>query len=139
MDKYFNVFTSFRMQKTTPAMMVLIMLSVVILVVILEKQISSALPQTTPITSFNFTKLIREKFNGSSDTEYVSVMYESPNTIVLEGRKIAHAEPEFRINEKIWQGVDMVKEKGFVIDSVMMSGSGTIDDPTYYTIVMSRK
>ena len=120
-------------------MMLLTMLSVVILVVILEKQISSALPQTTPITSLNFTKLIREKFNGPTDTEYVSVMYESPNTIVLEGRKITHAEPEFRINEKIWQGVDMVKDKGFVINSVMMSGSGTIDDPTYYTIVMSRK
>ena len=74
MDKYFNVFTSFRMQKTTPAKMLLTMLSVVILVVILEKQISSALPQTTPITSLNFTKLIREKFNGPTDTEYVSVM-----------------------------------------------------------------
>ena len=71
---------------------------------------------------------------------YLSVEYQSPYTIVLEGKLLRLAEDTigYTANDLIWKGVDMLKEVGYIIDSVQLSGFGTETNPYTHHIIMSR-
>ena len=56
--------------------------------------------------------------------------------MVLEGDKLA---PGLIDNEFLWQGVDLVKQEGYVIDSVAMSGLGPENNPDVYHVILSHK
>jgi hypothetical protein len=71
---------------------------------------------------------------------YLDVEYQSPYTIVLEGKLLRLAEDTigYTTNDLIWKGVDVLKEAGYIIDSVQLSGFGTETNPYTYHIIMSR-
>ena len=71
---------------------------------------------------------------------YLDVEYQSPYTIVLEGKLLRLAENilGYTTNDLIWKGVDILKEAGYIIDSVQLSGFGTETNPYTYHIIMSR-
>lgn len=71
---------------------------------------------------------------------YLDVEYQSPYTIVSEGKLLRLAENTigYTTNDLIWKGVDMIKEAGYIIDSVQLSGFGTETNPYTYHIIMSK-
>ena len=71
---------------------------------------------------------------------YLDVEYQSPYTIVLEGKLLRLAENTigYTTNDLIWKGVDMINEAGYIIDSVQLSGFGTETNPYTYHIIMSK-
>jgi len=71
---------------------------------------------------------------------YLDVEYQSPYTIVLEGKLLRLAENTigYTTNDLIWKGVDMIKEAGYIIDSVQLSGFGTETNPYTYHVIMSK-
>ena len=71
---------------------------------------------------------------------YLDVEYQSPYTIVLEGKLLRLAENTigYTTNDLIWKGVDMIKEAGYIIDSIQLSGFGTETNPYTYHIIMSK-
>ena len=71
---------------------------------------------------------------------YLDVEYQSPYTIVLESKLLRLAENTigYTTNDLIWKGVDMIKEAGYIIDSVQLSGFGTETNPYTYHIIMSK-
>jgi hypothetical protein len=71
---------------------------------------------------------------------YLDVEYQSPYTIVLEGKLLRLAENTigYTTNDLIWKGVDMIKEAGYIIDSVQLSGFGTETNPYTFHIIMSK-
>ena len=71
---------------------------------------------------------------------YLDVEYQSPYTIVLEGKLLRLAENTigYTTNDLIWKGVDMIKEADYIIDSVQLSGFGTETNPYTYHIIMSK-
>ena len=64
---------------------------------------------------------------------YLDVEYQSPYTIVLEGKLLRLAENilGYTTNDLIWKGVDFLKEAGYIIDSVQLSEFGTETNPLY--------
>ena len=44
----------------------------------------------------------------------------------------------YTTNDLIWKGVNILKEAGYIIDSVQLSGFGTETNPYTYHIIMSR-
>ena len=71
---------------------------------------------------------------------YLDVEYQSPYTIVLEGKLLRLEENTigYTTNDLIWKGVDMIKEADYIIDSVQLSGFGTETNPYTYHIIMSK-
>lgn len=71
---------------------------------------------------------------------YLDVEYQSPYTIVLEGKLLRLAENTigYTTNDLIWKGVDMIKEADYIIDSVQLSGFGTETNPYTYHIIMPK-
>jgi hypothetical protein len=71
---------------------------------------------------------------------YLDVEYQSPYTIILEGKllRLAEGTVGYITNDLIWKGVDMLKEVGYIIDSIQLSGLGTETSPYTYYIIMSR-
>ncbi|MDW0135434.1 MAG: hypothetical protein QOK88_08045, partial [Nitrososphaeraceae archaeon] len=71
---------------------------------------------------------------------YLDVEYQSPYTIVLEGKLLRLAENTigYTTNDLIWKGVDMIKEADYIVDSVQLSGFGTETNPYTYHIIMSK-
>lgn len=71
---------------------------------------------------------------------YLDIEYQSPYTIVLEGKLLRLAENTigYTTNDLIWKGVDMIKEADYIIDSVQLSGFGTETNPYTYHIIMSK-
>ena len=71
---------------------------------------------------------------------YLDVEYQSPYTIVLEGKLLRLAENTigYTTNDLIWKGVDMIKEADYIIDSIQLSGFGTETNPYTYHIIMSK-
>ena len=102
------------------------------------------LNQTIPQTNINFTQLFSEQLTGPTCVyklchQHLVVVHQSPTTVVLEGKQIAFTmENKFVNNDVIWKGVDMVKRQGYTIDSVIMSGIASIENPNKYHIIMSR-
>jgi hypothetical protein len=68
------------------------------------------------------------------------VVYQSPTTVILQGHaKILNTKIALVNNQQLWQAVDIVKEHGFTIDSVITSGLSTVNNPLVYHIVLSHK
>jgi hypothetical protein len=94
----------------------------------------------------NFTELFEDELTSEEVcgldfcSLYLDVKYQSPYTIVLEGKLLRLAENTigYITNDLIWKGVDMLKEAGYIIDSVQLSGFGTETNPYTYHIIMSR-
>jgi hypothetical protein len=94
----------------------------------------------------NFTELFDDELTSEEVcgldfcSLYLDVKYQSPYTIVLEGKLLRLAEDTrgYTTNDLIWKGVDMLKEAGYIIDSVQLSGFGTEANPYIYHIIMSR-
>lgn len=94
----------------------------------------------------NFTELFKDELTSEEVcgldfcSLYLDVEYQSPYTVVLEGKLLRLAEDTigYTTNDLIWKGVDMLKEEGYTIDSVQLSGFGTEINPYTYHIIMSR-
>jgi hypothetical protein len=94
----------------------------------------------------NFTELFEDEFTSEQAcgldycSLYLDIEYQSPYTIVLEGKLLRLAEGiiGYTANDLIWKGVDMLKKEGYVIDSVQLSGFGTETSPYTYHVIMSR-
>jgi len=75
---------------------------------------------------------------------WVDVIYESPNTIVLQGDLIAsehdvdtRLQPSIHQNTDLWAAMDLLKnEYGFKTQQVMTSGIGSVGNPTTVYILM---
>ena len=66
------------------------------------------------------------------------VVYQSPTTVILVGHaKILNTKIALVNNQQLWQAVDIVKEQGFTVDSVVASGLSTINNPLIYHIILS--
>ena len=66
------------------------------------------------------------------------VVYQSPTTVILVGHaKILNTKIALVNNQQLWQAVDIVKEQGFTVDSVVTSGLSTINNPLVYHIILS--
>ena len=88
----------------------------------------------------NFTQLFEQKFAGISylGAPPVWVAYQSPKTVILQGHaNILNTKIALVNNQQLWQAVDIVKEHGFTVDSVLASGLSTINNPLVYHIVLS--
>jgi|SRR5919201_1987839 hypothetical protein len=88
----------------------------------------------------NFTQLFEQKFAGISylGAPPVWVVYQSPTTVILQGHaNILNTKIALVNNQQLWQAVDIVKEHGFTVDSVLASGLSTINNPLVYHIVLS--
>ena len=94
----------------------------------------------------NFTSLFEDELTGEEAcgldycSLYLDVEYQSPSTVVLEGKLLRLAEGivGYSTNDLIWQGVDLLKEEGYIIDSVQISGFGTGTNPYTNHVIMSR-
>lgn len=94
----------------------------------------------------NFTDLFNDELTSKEVcgldfcSLYLDVEYQSPYTIVLEGKLLRLAENTigYTTNDLIWKGVDTIKEAGYIIDSVQLSGFGTETNPYTYHIIMSK-
>jgi hypothetical protein len=94
----------------------------------------------------NFTDLFNDELTSKEVcgldfcSLYLDVEYQSSYTIVLEGKLLRLAENTigYTTNDLIWKGVDMIKEAGYIIDSVQLSGFGTETNPYTYHIIMSK-
>lgn len=96
----------------------------------------------------SFTELFEDELTGNEAcgldfcSLYPEVEYQSPYTIVLEGKlsRLAEGIIGYPANDLIWKGIDMLKEEGYAIaiDSVQLSGFGTETNPYSYHVIMSR-
>jgi hypothetical protein len=94
----------------------------------------------------NFTTLFEEELTGEEAcgldycSLYLEVQYQSPYTVVLEGKflRLAEGIVGYTANDLIWKGVDILKGEGYVIDSVQISGFGTDTNPYTYHVIMSK-
>lgn len=94
----------------------------------------------------NFTALFEDELTGEEAcglgycSLYLEVEYQSPYTVVLEGKLLRLAEGiiGYTANDLIWKGVDILKGEGYVIDSVQISGFGTDTNPYTYHVIMSK-
>jgi hypothetical protein len=94
----------------------------------------------------NFTTLFEDELTGEEAcgldycSLYLDVEYQSPYTVVLEGKflRLAEGIVGYTANDLIWKGVDILKGEGYVIDSVQISGFGTDTNPYTYHVIMSK-
>lgn len=94
----------------------------------------------------NFTTLFEDELTGEETcgldycSLYLDVEYQSPYTVVLEGKflRLAEGVIGYTENDLIWKGVDILKSEGYVIDSVQISGFGTESNPYTYHVIMSK-
>ena len=69
----------------------------------------------------------------------VSLVYASSNVAVLTGETIPEVKVNLRLaNHMIWQAVNKIKEQGYSIQSVSITGSGIEANPYEYHVVMSK-
>jgi hypothetical protein len=109
----------------------------------LSSKVSSQLDR---MMMMNFTELFEDELTGEEAcgldycSLYLDVEYQSSSTVVLEGKLLRLAEGiiGYTENDLIWKGVDLLKEEGYVIDSVLISGLGTDTNPYTYHVIMSR-
>jgi hypothetical protein len=122
------------------AVVVLLAMSVT-LSTIAQQQQPRTNGQTSTTTStqiVNFTQLFEQKFVSHVGTPPVQVIYQSPATVILVGHaKILNTKIALVNNQQLWQAVDIVKEQGFTVDSVVTSGLSTINNPLVYHIILS--
>jgi hypothetical protein len=114
--------------------------------------ITSVNAQNPPV---NLAKVIQDKFNREIGTgqvmppvlhSWVEVIYESPNTIVLEGDLITNdhsvdqrLQQNGQSNTDLWAAMDLLKNQyGFKVQQVMTSGVGSVGNPTSVYILMMK-
>lgn len=70
----------------------------------------------------------------------VSVVHESPTTVVLTGNLliVVNEGGGYTDNRFIWQAVDEFKARGATLSSILLTGEGTQGNPHDWYIVMSR-
>jgi hypothetical protein len=71
----------------------------------------------------------------------VSVVHESPTTLVLQGNLLllpTQIGGDIIDNFFIWQAVDRFKAQGYSLTSVQLAGQGTQPNPHIWYIVMSK-
>jgi hypothetical protein len=94
----------------------------------------------------NFTALFEDELTGEEAcgldycSLYLDLEYQSSFTIVLEGKllRLAKSIIRYTANDLIWKGVYLLKEEGYVIDSVLITGLGTDTNHYTYHVIMSR-
>lgn len=99
-----------------------------------KSQTSTASAPTT--SNVNFTQLFKEKLKSPYPLLDAHVVYESPSTVVLDGEQLAIGPGGIVNNQYLWQ---VVKEQGYVIDSVTISGLGIENNPCVYHVILSHK
>jgi hypothetical protein len=113
--------------------------SAVIFSIDLAPQTMAQIPNNGNQTTTNFSEEISKQI--SSDTFLVNVAYGSPKTVVLQGsdgKSSVGGEPgQFAFNDFLWRAVDLLKDKGFVIDQIDLLNTGGNTD--LYRIYMSIK
>jgi len=110
------------------------------LAIFAQEQNTQGETTTTTQQVVNFTQLFEQKFAGVSylGAPPVWVVYQSPTTVILQGHaNMLNTKIALVNNQQLWQAVDIVKEHGFTIDSVVTSGLSTINNPLVYHIVLS--
>lgn len=121
-------------------LVVLLAMSVTLSTIAQQQQQSLTNGQTTTISTqiVNFTQLFEQKFVSHLGAPPVRVVYQSPTTVILVGHaKILNTKIALVNNQQLWQAVDIVKEQGFNVDSVVTSGLSTINNPLVYHIILS--
>lgn len=103
----------------------------------------------------NMSMVIKEKFTREIGTgqvmppvsySWVKVIYESPNTVILQGDLITNEQsvdqrlgPTRQSNTDLWTAMDLLKNQhGFIIQQVMTSGVGSVGNPTTVYILMTK-
>jgi hypothetical protein len=121
-------------------LVVLLAMSVTLSTIAQQQQQSLTNGQTTTTSTqmVNFTQLFEQKFVSHLGAPPVRVVYQSPTTVILVGHaKILNTKIALVNNQQLWQAVDIVKEQGFNVDSVVTSGLSTINNPLVYHIILS--
>jgi hypothetical protein len=118
---------------------VLLAMSVTLSTIAQQQQPRTNAQTTTTSTQIvNFTQLFEQKFVSHLGAPPVRVVYQSPTTVILVGHaKILNTKIALVNNQQLWQAVDIVKEQGFTVDSVVTSGLSTINNPLVYHIILS--
>jgi hypothetical protein len=118
---------------------VLLSMSVTLSTIAQQQQPRTNAQTTTTSTQIaNFTQLFEQKFVSHLGAPPVRVVYQSPTTVILVGHaKILNTKIALVNNQQLWQAVDIVKEQGFNVDSVVTSGLSTINNPLVYHIILS--
>lgn len=98
---------------------------------------NNGIQTTTAAETTNFSEEISNQI--SSDTFLVNVAYESSKTVILQGsdgKSSVGGEPgQLAFNDLLWRAVDLLKDKGFVIDQIDLLNTGGNSD--LYRIYMS--
>jgi hypothetical protein len=119
---------------------VLMAISITLATIAQQPHTNGETTTTTATQMVNFTQLFEQKFAGVSylGVPPVWVVYQSPNTVILQGHaNILNIKIALVNNKQLWQAVDIVKEHGFTVDSVFTSGLSTINNPLVYHIILS--
>ena len=117
---------------------VLLAMSVTLSTIAQQQPRTNGQTTTTSTQIVNFTQLFEQKFVSHLGTPPVQVIYQSPATVILVGHaKILNTKIALVNNQQLWQAVDIVKEQGFTVDSVVTSGLSTINNPLVYHIILS--
>lgn len=116
----------------------LLAMSVTLSTIAQQQPRTNAQTTTTSTQIVNFTQLFEKKFVSHLGAPPVRVVYQSPTTVILVGHaKILNTNIALVNNQQLWQAVDIVKEQGFTVDSVVTSGLSTINNPLVYHIILS--
>ena len=117
---------------------VLLAMSVTLSTIAQQQPRTNGQTTTTSTQIVNFTQLFEQKFVSHIGGPPVRVVYQSPTTVILIGHaKILNTKIALVNNQQLWQAVDIVKEQGFTVDSVVTSGLSTINNPLVYHIILS--
>ena len=117
---------------------VLLAMSVTLSTIAQQQPRTNGQTTTTSTQIVNFTQLFEQKFVSYLGASPVLVVYQSPTTVILVGHaKILNTKIALVNNQQLWEAVDIVKEHGFTVDSVVTSGLSTINNPLVYHIILS--
>jgi hypothetical protein len=68
----------------------------------------------------------------------VSVIHESPNTLVLNGDLLVGGSAGYEDNPFIWRALDGFRGQGYNIESISLAGQGSQGNPHKILIVMTK-
>jgi hypothetical protein len=107
------------------------------IVLVPQTQTQTVIAQTPTNNTTNFSVAITQQV--TSDTFLVGVVYESPKTVILQGsdgKSSVGGEPgQLAFNDILWKAVDLVKNKGYVVDNIDLLLTG--ENANIYRIYMS--
>jgi hypothetical protein len=105
-----------------------------------DKELSLYTSQIKKVFGDKFVSDLSSKC-GSQSITCLDVEYESPNTTIIRGDYIIlnMTLGDNFPNQFIWKDVDNLKTKGFVIDSVVLSGVGSKETLMSIIMIMSKK